>query len=1174
MNYSCNDLKDAGGGAGRKRLAVWVWVLLFTLVVPAFQLLHAQAGGGLTGTVTDPSGAAIAGAKITFTNAATGVKAQQATSSVGLYSAPLSSGVYTVTIEAPGFQKYQETHVVVEVGATTTVDVKMDVGGENQTVQVASSNAIEMNTTEPQLDAMIPPAEVNNLPLEIDGNIRQITSFATLSPGVRPGPYGSVTVEGGNPNQINSAGSYYNGMQLDTASAINSDPPFEMVDEFRVLRSTFSARYGLTQGAVSYNMRSGTNKLHGDAFGINRNSAFDSAGFFPSKFNAAGRPEPPTDREFNWGGTIGGPVVLPHLYNGHDKTFFLGSVDIFSQNQGVTSIGTVPTPAMKTGDFTNFVDATGKQIPIYDPQTGQQFQCNGQLNVICANRIDSLSQSLLQYLPDPNTAGNNFGLVSNELPAITSVPFKTQAWGVTVNHQLTDTQNLSFTWWRNHYSVVQESTAPIVSNSNPLTGEQSGIDNSDVWLANYAKTMSNNLVMTAGFAAENKMQNYVGDNQHVNFAGVTGGTSMPIVTFNGQNAVTGWGDVWGGLKQYYVDNVGWNIFNNWMWTKGRHTLNMGGEYHHYMAKTISNYGSGEFNFSQAETSIPNASDPNFGQYGSSFASFLLGQVDSASRSAATTSAFDTQDYSSYIQDDIKLNTKLTVSAGLRWDVMVPYVMTMNNDVFLNTTAPNPAAGNLPGAATEFGSCTGCAGYNRAAIRWNNFGPHVGFAYSVDSKTVVQAGYYINYLGFSSAYGQGEGLGAPVTLAGLLGGSFNVNGTGSQVPGYGQWSTNGTPNPLPNVAPTPFSPSLGVAQTINYLAPYNDGRAPMYQAWNASIQRQIGWQTMVTVAYSANRVTHLAGYNINPISQPNASVLQYGSLLTANINSPQAQAAGFTSPYPQFASQFGGGATVFQALKNFPQYSSVSRAFDMEGTTYYNALQIQADKHAGNGVTFLASLTLPSLWDNLVGYAPLDKNNQAPEWAPDSDSWESKFATTYQLPIGSGQKFLNSGHVGRWMGGWKVAGILTYNNGGTVQISQSGQGLNGVNRPDVVPGVKMWSGNWDKVKPYFEGKGPLTPVFSTDAFANTGSQFVLGDAKRAYSAIRGPNYPSENLSLRKLFHVTESSSLSLRMDYFNAFNRTQVGWPEGTNINSSNFGTINSAYSAANRQGQVQATFNF
>jgi hypothetical protein len=1157
----------AGGGPKGKRFAVWMWVLLFTLVGPGFQLLHAQVNGAVTGTVTDPSGAAIPSARMTFRNVATGITAQVATSSVGSYTASLAPGTYNVAVEAPGFRNFQETHVVVEVGATPTVNIKMEIGAENETVQVASSNAIELNTTEPQLDAMLPPQEVAELPLEINGNIRQITSFATLSPGVRSGPYGSITVQGGNPGQINSAGTYFNGLQLDTSSAINSDPPFEMVDEFRVLRDTFSARYGLVQGAVSYNMRSGTNKLHGDVFGINRNSAFDSAGFFPSKFNSAGKAVAPVDREIDWGGTIGGPVVLPKLYNGHNKTFFLGSIDIFSQNQGVTSVGTVPTAAMKQGDFSNFVDAQGNLIPIYDPQTGQPFANNQ----IPTSRFDPLSQSQLQYLPDPNTAGNNFGLVANRLPAITSVPFKTQAWGVTVNHQLTDSQNLAFTWWRNHYSVVQESTAPIVPASSPLTGEQSGVDNSDVWLANYEKTISPNLVMTAGFAAENKMQDYVGDNQHVNFAGVTGGKTMPIITFNGQNAPTGWGDVWGGLINYYVDNIGWNMFNNWMWTKGRHTFNIGGEYHHYMAHTISDYGSGQFNFSQAETSIQNPSDANFGKYGSSFASFLLGLVDSGSRSAKTESAFYTQDYSSYLQDDIKLTKKLTLSAGVRWDVMVPYKMTMNNDVFLNRTAPNPAAGNLAGAATAFGNCTGCAGFDRAAIHWKNVGPHVGLAYSIDPKTVVRTGYYINYLGFNSAYGQGEGVGGAVSMTSLLGGTYSVNGTGSYVPGYGPWTTNGTPNALPSVSTTPFSTSLGVAQSINYFDAANNGRAPVFQGWNASVQRQLGWNTLLTVAYEANRVTHLSGYNINPISQPSASVLQYGSLLTENINSPDAQAAGFQAPYADFASQFKGGATVFQSLKNFPQFSNVGRAFDQAGTTYYNALQIQADKHTSNGVTFLASLTLPRQWDNLA--TPLDRFNPEPEYALTSDSYESKIATTYQLPFGAGQRFLNSGHVARWIGGWEVAGILTYNNGGTLQITQSGQGLNGINRPNIVSGAKMWSGNWNKVKPYFEGKGPLTTVFSTDAFANTGSQFVLGNSKRVYSSLRGPNYPSENLSLRKLFRVTEGSSLSLRMDYFNAFNRTQIGWPS-TNINASNFGTINSRFGTANRQGQVEATFNF
>lgn len=1165
---------DKASGLKVKWLMVCLWVLPFVSAGPASQL-HAQANAGVTGTVTDPSGAVIAGASVSFVNENTGIETQFATSSVGVYTASLAAGTYDITVDAPGFAKAQQKHVVVEVGAVSTDDIKLTLGQNSQTVDVTGANSIELNTTNPQLDSMLPPAEVTDLPLEINGNIRQINSFATLAPGVRTGPYGSVTVEGGASGQINSAGAYYNGLQLDTASAINSNPPYEMVDEFRVIRSPFSAQYGLVQGAIAYNMRSGTNKLHGDAFLIDRNSVFDSAGFFPTNFNAAGKPIAPTDQETDWGGTIAGAVVLPKLYNGHDKTFFLGSIDIFNKNQGVTTVGTVPTPAMKQGDFSNFVDANGNLIPIYDPQTGQQFQCNGQLNVICPSRFDPLSQSLLQYIPNPNTTGTNYGLQDNMNPVINSVPYKTQAYGITINHHLSETQELAFTWWRNHYSVVQEEDAPIVPASNPLTGEQSGIDTANIWLANYSKTITPNLVVTAGFAAQNKMQNYVDDNTNVSFGGVTGSSTMPFISFNGQNAPTSFGNSNGSLVRYYVDNIGWNMFNNWLWNKGRHTFNIGQEYHHYYADTISNYSSGHFSFSQAETSIPDTTNPNFSKDGSSFASFLLGLVDSANRSAVTTTAFHTQEYSAYLQDDIKLTNKLTLNAGIRWDLMIPYTMVQNNNVFLDPVAPNPAAGNLPGAATQFGSCAGCAGYNRVAIHYLNFGPHVGFAYSPDKNTVVQAAYYIDYLGFDGAYGQGEGLGAPTSLAGLLAGSYTVNGTGGFTPGYGEWTNpaTGATVPLPNVSPTPFSPGLGVAQTISYLDYQHNGEAPHLQTWSLSVQREVGWKTIVTVVYTANRDSHLSGYNINPISQPNPSVLQYGPLLTQNINSAAAQAAGFQAPYAAFASQFGGGATVYQTLKPYPQYSGVSRAFDQSATSYYSAFQVQADKHMSSNLNFLANITLPRLYDNMT--TVVNKYNQAPEWAEDSTgSFESKVAATYQLPIGPGQPWMNTGKTGKWLGGWQVAAILTYNNSQPLQITQSGEGfLNGVNRPNLNPLVRRWSGNYGKVTQFFEGKGPAPLLFSTGAWSNTGSQYVLGNAKRAYNDVRGPWYPVENFSAKKSFHITEGSSFAVRVDYFNAFNRTQPPFPS-TNINASNFGLINTKFAGGNRQGQIQGTFNF
>jgi hypothetical protein len=184
------------------------------------------------------------------------------------------------------------------------------------------------------------------------------------------------------------------------------------------------------------------------------------------------------------------------------------------------------------------------------------------------------------------------------------------------------------------------------------------------------------------------------------------------------------------------------------------------------------------------------------------------------------------------------------------------------------------------------------------------------------------------------------------------------------------------------------------------------------------------------------------------------------------------------------------------------------------------------------------------------------------------------ATTYQLPFGQGQPWLNTGQAGKWMGGWQIAAIVTYNNSQPMQITQSGEGfINGANRPNFNPLVNLWSGNYKQVTRFFEGKGPAPLLFSTDAWSNTGSQYVLGNAKRAYNSVRGPWYPVENLSAKKLFHVTEGSSFSVRVDYFNAFNRTQAPFPS-TNINASNFGLINSKFAGGNRQGQIQGMFNF
>ena len=1024
MTYAGKFLAGANSAPGAKRLVLWMWVLLFAIAGPvAFQQVHAQTTG-LTGTVTDSTGAAIAGATVAFRNEATGTTAQFATASDGVYSAQIDTGTWDITVEAKGFQKFQATHVAVEVGAMPTFNIKLTVGSASETVQVTSEGALELDTTNPQLDSILPSVEVSDLPLMINGYMRQITSFATLAPGVRAGSYGTVTVEGGAPSQINSSGNYYNGLQIDTASNANSNPPYEMVDQFRVIRNLFSARYGMVQGAVDYGMREGTNKLHGDGFLIDRNQFFDSDGFFPV-YNGQGKPIPPANIQSEYGGTIGGPVVLPKLYNGHNKTFFLFSLDLYSWKQGQTVYGSVPTAAEVGGDFTNFVNSNGVQIPIYDPTTGAQFVCNGKLNVICQNRFDSLSKTLLQYIPIPNATGTNYGLQNNEAPAIPSVTIQNRAWGVTIDHQISQNQNISFTWWRSRYfqpQIEESSSAAIVPANNPLSGVENLTDNANVWLANYSRTMTPNLVMTAGVAAQDKWQNNVNSNTGVNFAGITGGTTMPHISFNGQEAPTGFGNSNSDIVLYHVNNLGWNLFNNWMWNKGRHTFNIGGEFHHYYANDLSNYSGGQFSFSQAETSIPNTASSNFSQYGSSFASFLLGLPDSAARTSSNTTAINTQAYSAYLQDDFKLTHKLTVNLGLRYDLMLPYTMAQNNNVFLAAGTPNPSAGNILGAATAYGTCAGCAGYTQIAYHSLYFGPRLGFAYSLDNKTVIQGGYTITYLGYSGAYGQGEGAyGSPNSMAGLLGGSYTLSSTGGYQSAYGQWTNTTTQavNPIPTVNPTPFSPSLGIAQTIYDLDYTHNGEGSHLQMWSLSVQRQLPWHTMLTVDYTANRVTHLSGSNINPIEQANPSILSYGGLLADNITSAAVVSAGFTQPYAGFATQFGGSATLNQALKPYPQYSAVTRAWDQGGTTYFSAFQFQADKHLSNNVNFLASIELPRLYDNLT--TAVNKYNPQQMWGLDTTgSFESKAAVLYELPIGQGQRWLNNGAVGKYRG--RLAGL--------------------------------------------------------------------------------------------------------------------------------------------------------
>jgi hypothetical protein len=1140
-----------------------------------------QANAGVTGTVTDSSGAIVPGAQVTITNQGTSTTSHLVTGSAGTYVVNgLNPGKYTITVEGAGFKKAVQKDVNIEVSVISTVDIVLANGAVTDTIEVDAPQ-ISLNTTQPQLGSTIEPEVVMALPVEVSGRGRQIDSLQFLAPGTTGSTF-SHRIGGGVDFEQEIV---YNGVpapQPETEGyTTNFNPPFEMVQEFRVERSTFAAQFGLGQGALTYQMASGTNRYHGDLFEINRNSLFDSVGFFNGKdwnsnniHNTA-----PVDHENNYGFTVGGPIRIPHLYDGRDKTFGHYSQEWFKLNNENLNPATVPTEAMKAGDFSGFVDSNGKVIPIYDPTTGAQFQCDGKLNVICANRISPLSATLLPYLPNPDRTGTGGGGLENNK---NYVPYPNpqiqHVWGFTVDQTLTGTQSIHYSQWHNSYHNVGFDNAPFVLPPNPLNSLRDFPSQGSGYLLTYSNALTAHLATTAGIAWIGEINNQF-NNSKYSFPAITDGVIPPNITFDGQHALTSWGT--NGSNSGSVNRkLGIAIVNNYLWTKGRHTFNIGGEFRRsYQDDNEEQTAGGHFAFSQRTTSVQDPTNANFGSYGSSFASFLLGIPDSANRSNSQELKLRNYDLSPYIQDDIKLTPKLTVNVGLRWDLQAPFTENHNNIVFFNPNGTdaryNTVGGTpIPGAATKFGNCTGCAGYSHADLHYTHLGPRIGFAYKLSDKSVIQGGFAIAFLnGGAYEYGTNK---VAVNDGNLLVGSYTRNSTGSFTSAFGSWDTNSIPNP----AATPFNTGLGAGTQIEAFS-RKDGYAPYAEQWNANYQLQLPYNMFLTAAWLGNRVIHLPS-QLNRIDQLNPKYLALGTQLNLSFQDGSAQAAGFTLPYANFVADFGGSATVAQSLEPYPQYSYIFNNFEGSGTTYYQSAQIELEKRFTNGLSFLAGYTLSHQMDNTSsGFSSfanggINKYNQKPEWAiSNADVPQTlKISGTYELPIGPKKKyFANRGVTGQLLGGWQMGWILDYEAGSAFGVGQNGSPFpNGFYRPDRVPSVKLGTGSYNRARTQFITK-VVTPIFNPNSFVAS-APYTLADTPRNFTELRNPAFYNESLNARKKFFFGERFTGILQVDYFNALNRTIFNGPD-TNVSDSSFGQVTSTGSnISNRQGQVSFRLEF
>ncbi len=1130
-------------GAGCRLLITCLAVCILVLYSSA--PLRAQALSSITGTVTDASGAVVPNAKITVTNTATQVVSHSVSSSSGTYTVTdLIPGTYTVQVESSGFQLSVHNGVLVEVGRPSTVDVALQTGNVTQTVEV-QEDVITLNTTQPELGTTIENAVVEALPVEIGGGRgRQIDQFVFLAPGVTGGTF-SKRINGGVDFESEVV---FNGVPMAQSETQGFqtiwNPPFEQVNEFNVLRSSFSAQYGLAQGVVTYQTASGTNQFHGDGFEIIRNNYFDARGAY--------NPTTPVDREHNFGFTVGGPVWIPKLYNGKNKFFFHLSMEWYRVNSTDTTFMSLPTAAEKRGDFS----ATG--ITIYDPTTGKPFPGN----IIPQNRISPLSSTLIPLMPDPALPG----YVNNLQSTLGVIPTRQNPWGYNLDYNINEKQSIHWSHWRDKWTSYGTETGSHLKGE--LGSQIFQPDLGTVFLLSYSNSLTPHLVMTAGASWLGELNDQLSLVKNSNFAAAPGAPQLPAINFSGPLAPTTFGSPW---IQSINRKLGWVIENNYLWIKGRHTFNIGMEIRRtYQDDNECQHCAGSFNFSNYTTADPN----NLGTTGNAFASFLLGQVDSANRIGSPELRLRNRDFSPYIQDDIKIRPNFTLNIGLRWDIMVPFTEVNNQIVFFDPKIPNPSAGGILGAASKFGNCAGCAGFDRASIRWNHLSPRLGISYALSNKTVIQSGLSWNYLdGGAYEYGTSK---VAVNYANLLTGSFNRNSTNTTTPGFGSWDSNILPVP----AAVPFSPSLGIGQPINAFSK-TDGIAPYVISWSVGLQHEMPFNMLLSAHYVGNRANYLPA-QLNIFNQIDQKYLTLGNTLGLQVTDPAAVAAGIRSPYPNFINDFGSGATVLQALRPYPQFAYIFNNFDNTGSSFYNALQVQLEKRFTSGLSFLVSYNLSRMMSNTnsgftsFGANSLNRNNQKAEWSLDNNDQTHmiSIAGTYELPIGRGKALLNNkGVASAVLGGWQISPILTYQSGsplwsgtgGSVAVPGDplGNGCSNCNRANVVSGVQQEFSYGNVYKGL--------PVLNAAAFTNPGL-WVLGTAPRVLS-IRNPWYLNENVSLAKKFPLGERVRAELRISYFNVLNRVVFGGPDLT-LTDPNFGLVINSQANTQRQGQAQFQISF
>jgi hypothetical protein len=1149
--------------------------------------LHAQIDRGeIVGQITDPTGAVVPGAKIQVTNVNTNTSIALEANDQGLYTAAnLPRGTYRVVVTREGFKTASSAAAELGASITLRIDIKLQPGLVTESVTVTDEAPIlDVGTTNNATGMQ--SNLIEEMPVIVAGTQRAITDYLSQLPGYTgggsflPSANGSSTGD----TEVFIDGGPASEWGIARGGVGEVSPSIEQVGEMSVVSNAFNAEYGgFGSWFTNVVLKSGTNEVHGSVYNHLGNSALNAKSYFATDVTPF--------RQNEGGFTVGGPVVLPKIYNGRDRTFFFASLGLFFSRQGASGTPmTIPTAKECSGDFTEL------GMDIYDPATTvpdgkggytrQQFEYNGVKNVIPQGQISQAAKIICSYVPTPNITGAGINNNFHSLSATNWPYFNTYTPLIKVDHSFSDKEKLavSYTSQIRHRVIVgsgfSKSPAWGAGTPNPLDDYYDQIANSWKVRINVDSVITpailNHFTLSGDRYLNLGPNSTDGQNwdQKLGISGLPADNgSFPHISFSGGSQTTA------DFNRAYEENwheMRYTIDENLSWTHGKHAFKFGGEIGtNREIRFIKPGVAGQFGFSNTSTSQEVVNPDGTISYvgGSSFASFLLGTVNTAQGYIPLEMDYRYFHTGLFAQDDWHITPLLTLSYGLRWDYMPPYTEAHNYITAFANDVLNPGAGNLPGALAYAGTGDGKYGKPFQDTWRTGFAPRLGIAYQLSKKTMVRAS--------SGIYYASTGNVVPFLDTAALGYSATPtfqSGDGGFTP-LMYWNQSSFPQNFKK-PPTIDSTFLN-GQAINYI-PRNGDRLPQTVNWDLDIEREVAHNLSLDVMYIGSHSTHLGlSGSATELNYLDKSHLGLGfGLLASCVTTP-------CMPYSGFADQLGQSATVAQALKPYPQYTHVGTDSVLlpEGKAHFDSLQTKVTKRMSYGLSGLAFFT----WEkNLTNASGEGSSTYASSYGStiqypgertvvvDSGTPAVIFGSSfsYQLPVGEGRTFMNHAPavVDGVLGGWTVSGSFRYTSGAALQIDAINPFAGNFGYSTLAPYEYAnyvggnphgtWSGKFDPAK---------NKYLNSNAFASP-ALFTFGNTKEYNSWIRGFVHGSEALELSKSVPIHKQLKFDLSADLVNPFNITRWADP-ATLAGTPTFGAVTGIQGSA-RQIQINGSIHF